>query len=77
MEIVTEPILSLFSFAADTDAKTSALLEAINADERIYLTQTKFQGRLVIRFQAGAWHMDETDVKAAIEVINEFSDKYV
>ena len=75
LDIVTEPILSLFSFACETDDKTSALLEAINADGRIYLTQTKFQGRTVIRFQAGAWQMTEADSDLALAVIREISSQ--
>ena len=75
LEIVTEPILSLFSFACKTDWQTSALLEAINADGRIYLTQSKFQGRLAIRFQAGAWHMQAQDADTAIQVIQEVSQQ--
>ena len=43
-EIVTEPVLSLFSFrhrgAADPDQHNIALVNAINDDGRIYLTQT-------------------------------------
>ena len=73
LEIVTEPMLSLFSFAAATDAKTHALLEAINADGRLYLTQAKAGDRAVIRFQAGAWHMTEADAQTALSVIAEMT----
>ena len=69
LDIVTEPILSLFSFAAATNARTHALLEAINADGRIYLTQAKVGERAVIRFQAGSWHMEREDADTALAVI--------
>ena len=58
-EIVTAPALSLFSFrhapqgVADLDALNRRLVKAINADGRIYLTQTVHQGRFAIRFQVG------------------------
>jgi aromatic-L-amino-acid decarboxylase len=74
-EIVTEPMLSLFTFrhqARDeglTDEHNLALVNAINDDGRIYLTQTRVDGRFVIRFQAGQFETTEADVDAALEVI--------
>ena len=59
-EIVTEPMLSLFSFrhrpaaGEDTDPHNLALVNAINEDGRIYLTQTRVDGRVAIRFQAAS-----------------------
>ncbi len=58
-EIVTEPMLSLFSFRhqardeRDADEHNLRLVNAINDDGRIYLTQTRVDGRVAIRFQAG------------------------
>ncbi|QOL81280.1 pyridoxal phosphate-dependent decarboxylase family protein [Pseudooceanicola spongiae] len=75
IEIVTEPMLSLFTFrptGAD-DATTQALIEAINADGRIYLTQTRVDGALVIRFQAGAFDMQAEDAEVAYDVICELA----
>jgi aromatic-L-amino-acid decarboxylase len=46
VEIVTEPRLSLFTFALQDDAATEALLQRINDDGRIYLTQTAWTGGL-------------------------------
>jgi aromatic-L-amino-acid/L-tryptophan decarboxylase len=80
-EIVTRPFLSLFSFrplAADAetdDAFVQAFLDAINDDGRIYLTQTRVDGRLVIRFQAGQFDMQEADADTAIAVLREFADR--
>lgn len=73
VEIVTEPVLSLFSFrragAADTD--TIAHVTAINDNGRIYLTQTKVADRLAIRFQAGSFAMTEADADIAYDAICE------
>ncbi|MDZ4691788.1 MAG: pyridoxal-dependent decarboxylase [Terricaulis sp.] len=80
-EIVTEPSFSLFSFryappgAADLDALNLALVEAINADGRIYLTQTRVDGRVVIRFQAGQFECTEADVLGAYDVITEIAGR--
>ena len=72
-EIVSEPVLSLFSFrhrsAGDPDAHNIALVNAINDDGRIYLTQTRVDGRIAIRFQAGQFDMTRDDARAAFDVI--------
>ncbi len=62
VEITTEPRLSLFSFALKDDAATEALLTRINDDGRIYLTQTRHQGRYVIRAQVGQFDCTREDV---------------
>ncbi|MAS06522.1 MAG: aspartate aminotransferase family protein [Ahrensia sp.] len=77
-EIVTDPVLSLFSFryrrdGVDPDALNLALVTAINNDGRIYLTQTRVDGDLVIRFTAGAFSATEDDVKTAGDVIVEIA----
>lgn len=78
-EITSEPMLSLFSFrhapvaADDLDRHNLALVEAINRDGRIYLTQTRLDGRAVIRFQAGQFEATEADVDTAFEVIVEIA----
>ncbi|MEM9795842.1 MAG: pyridoxal-dependent decarboxylase [Pseudomonadota bacterium] len=70
IEIVTEPRLALFSFAlAAGDAATEALLTRINADGRLYLTQTHHEGRFVIRFTCGSWDCTEADVMMVRDVI--------
>ena len=75
-EITTRPILSLFSFRhcpaafdGDLDALNLAIVEAINDDGRIYLTQTSHHGQLVIRFVAGQFEMEESDIDIAFETI--------
>ncbi len=76
-EIVTEPMLSLFSFRrvpadiGDADAHNLALVDAINNDGRIYLTQTRVDGKVAIRFQAGQFETTQADVEAAFDVIRQ------
>lgn len=78
-EITSEPMLSLFSFrhvaagVADLDEHNLALVEAINRDGRIYLTQTRLDGRAVIRFQAGQFESTEADIDHAFQVITELA----
>ncbi|MEM7077354.1 MAG: pyridoxal-dependent decarboxylase [Pseudomonadota bacterium] len=80
-EIVTEPILSLFTFryapagADDLDALNLRLVESINDDGRIYLTQTDHDGQRVIRFMTGQFDMQAKDVDTAFETITELADR--
>jgi aromatic-L-amino-acid decarboxylase len=71
VEIVTQPALSLFSFALASDAATEALLTRINDDGRIYLTQTRHQGRFVIRVQVGQFDCTAQDVAMVETVVRE------
>lgn len=74
-EIMSEPVLSLFSFrlrGAD-DAGQLDFLSRINGDGRIYLTQTRLDGAMVIRFQVGAFGATEADVEAAWNVLSELA----
>ncbi|MDA8585757.1 pyridoxal-dependent decarboxylase [Rhodobacteraceae bacterium] len=71
-EIVTEPILSLFSFRCPgDDAAQQRLVDAINDDGRIYLTQGAFRGRKIIRVQVGQFDTTRDDVMMAHQVIRE------
>lgn len=78
-EIVTEPMYSLFSFryapkgADELDALNLRLVEAINSDGRIYLTQTRVDGRVAIRFQVGQFECTRDDVMSAFAVITEIA----
>ncbi len=78
-ELVTQPSLSLLTFryapkaAMDLDALNARLLQAINDDGRIYLTQTRFNGAYVIRFQVGQLYTTEEDVILAWAVIREMA----
>ena len=77
-EIVTEPILSLFTFrylpGGPADEVNQQLIDRINSDGRIYLTQTRVDGKLVLRFQAGAFTCTEADVQTAFDVITELAE---
>ena len=78
-EIISEPVLSLFAFrhrparGADLDAHTERLLTAINDDGRIYITQTRLDGALVLRFQVGQTYTTAEDVDVAFNVVTEIA----
>jgi aromatic-L-amino-acid decarboxylase len=73
VEMTTPPHLSLFSFALDAgDVATEKLLQKINDDGRIYLTQTHHKGRLVIRVQVGQFDCTRDDVMMVETVLKEF-----
>ncbi|MCF3639954.1 pyridoxal-dependent decarboxylase [Rhizobium sp. TRM95111] len=80
-EIVTAPVLSLFTFRhrgdGDPDARNLALVSAINDDGRIYLTQTRVDGHIAIRFQAGQFEMTEADADMAFKVVVELARKAI
>ncbi len=71
VRIVTEPSLSLFTFALGTDAATEALLHRVNDDGRIYLTLTRHQGRSVIRAQVGQFDCTRDDVMLISRTISD------
>jgi aromatic-L-amino-acid decarboxylase len=71
-EIVTEPALSLFTFRCPgDDAMQQRLVDALNDDGRIYLTQGAYRGRRTIRFQVGQFDTTREEVLLAAEVIAE------
>jgi len=71
-EIVTEPILSLFSFRCPgDDAVQQRLVDAINDDGRIYLTQGSFEGRKIIRVQVGQFDTTREDVMMVRSVVED------
>jgi len=78
IEITTEPRFALFTFRLvtgdrDPDEATRELLQRINADGRIYLTQTTHEDQFVIRFTIGQFDTQWEDVKVGIEVIRELT----
>lgn len=81
-EIVTEPILSLFTFrylpkgSSDLDEINQALVDRINNDGRIYLTQTNIDGAKVIRFQVGQFDTTQEDVQTAYHVICDMARQF-
>ncbi|WP_379070319.1 pyridoxal phosphate-dependent decarboxylase family protein [Mesorhizobium sp. UC22_110] len=78
-ELVTAPVLSLFSFrhrageGGDSDEHNLRLVNAINDDGRIYLTQTRVDDQVAIRFQVGQFEATREDVEAAFDVIVEIA----
>ena len=76
-EVVTDPVLSLFTFRLKgrDDAAQLALVTAINDDGRIYLTQTRVAGKMVIRMQVGQFDCTAADVDMAHTVITELGAK--
>ena len=75
-EIVTEPILSLFSFRCPgDDVDQQRLVDALNDDGRIYLTQGSFRDQKIIRFQVGQFDTTRDDVMMAHSVIQEVWEK--
>lgn len=72
-EIVTPPSFSLFTFRYKDDGATAALLERINDDGRIYLTQTRHDGRFVIRVQVGQFDCTREDVMTVVDVLRDLA----
>lgn len=78
-EITSEPILSLFTFRyapaghEDLDDLNKRLINQINDDGRIYLTQTMLDNKFVIRFQTGQFETTREDVQTAFSVIVEIA----
>ena len=75
IEIVTAPILSLFTFRfvnkekENLDEINEKILKDINYEGIIYLTQAKIDDKYVIRFVTGTFESKEQDVEKAFEVI--------
>lgn len=76
--IVTEPRLALFSFqftpkGQDANKATESLLQRINDDGRVYLTQTLHEGKFIIRFTAGQFDCTYDDVMTVLEVLTDLT----
>ena len=80
VEIVTSPILSLFTFrfikngSSNIDEINEKILAEINNEGKIYLTPTKVKNNYVIRFTAGTFEMEEADIEVAYNCIREKSE---
>ena len=74
-EIVTTPILSLFTFriVGLGDAAQIEFVNCVNDDGRIYITQTKVDGKIAIRFQIGQFDVTEADILFAYDVMCELA----
>ena len=74
-EIVTAPVLSLFTFKLTgvDDAGQLAFVERVNNDGRIYITQTRVGGAMVVRFQIGQFDCTQDDIDTAYDVLCELA----
>ena len=74
-EIVTAPILSLFTFriAGLDDAAQIAFVNRVNDDGRIYITQTKVDEKISIRFQIRQFDVTEEHILFPYHVICELA----
>ena len=75
-EIVTEPVLSLFTFrltGVDSDGQL-AFVDRVNDDGRIYITQTRVDGDMVIRFQIGQFDCTKDDIDTGYDVLCELAE---
>jgi len=72
-EIVTAPVLSLFTFRYRDAAATEALLRRVNDDGRIYLSQTQHRGQFVIRMQVGQFECTRDDVMMVLQVLRDLT----
>lgn len=70
-KITSEPVLSLWSFQYKDIEDQQMLVDAINTDGRIYLTQTNLDGQKVIRMQVGQFNCTEEDVMDAFTAITQ------
>ncbi len=76
VEIVSEPVLALFTFrylAEDPDRFNLDLVNAINDDGRIYVTQTRVDGNTAIRFTGCQFDATQADVDQGFAVIKEMA----
>lgn len=72
VEIVTPPKLALFSFALSAgDDATESMLVRLNAGGQVYLTQTRVDGRFVIRVAVGVWSTTREDVMSLPRLVAE------
>ncbi len=78
-EIVTEPVLALFTLALHgaSEAQMIDYVNRVNEDGRIYVTQGRLSaqlgGRVVMRFQVGSFACSEADVRQAGDVLRELA----
>lgn len=77
-QITTEPRLALFTFqyapkGQDPNEASLALIQKINNDGRVYLTQTAHKGRMLIRFTCGTFECTREDVMTTLDVLTDLT----
>jgi len=71
LELATEPPLNLVCFRHTLgDDATQRLLDAVNATGRLYMTHTRLDERLTIRFCVGATNTERRHVEQAWDLID-------
>jgi len=71
LELATEPPLNLVCFRHKAgDDATQRLLDTVNATGRLYMTHTRLDERLTIRFCVGATNTERRHVEQAWELID-------
>jgi aromatic-L-amino-acid/L-tryptophan decarboxylase len=69
-ELVVEPPLNLVCFRhKGDDAVNQKIMDSLNSSGKLYLTHTKLNGQLVLRFCVGQTSTEERHVKSAWELI--------
>lgn len=68
-EITSKPVPSLFTFCYPDDDATEDLLERINDDRRVCLTQARHRGRLVIQVAVGQFDCTRDDLMTVAEIL--------
>lgn len=76
IEVGPAPDLSVSTFRlrgadGETDEATRALLEAIHADERVFMASTRIAGKFTIRMAILTYNTHIDDVELALDVIRE------
>ena len=74
-EIVTTPTLSLFTFciAGRDDTAQIEFVNCVNDDGWMYITQTKVDEKIAIRFQIGQFDVTAADIIFAYDVMCELA----
>jgi aromatic-L-amino-acid decarboxylase len=65
--------LFTFRIAGLDDAAQIAFVNRVNDDGQIYITQTKVDGEIAIRFQIGQFDVTEEDILFAYDVMCELA----
>ncbi|MBW4709972.1 aspartate aminotransferase family protein [Roseobacter sp. YSTF-M11] len=75
-DIVTDPVLSLFTFrlAGEDNEAQIDYVNRLNDDGRIYVTQTNIGGDIAVRFQVGQFDATQEDVDVARQVLIELAN---
>lgn len=71
IEVLNDVVLNQVLIGLSTDERTEALLEAIQADGRIWCGGSRWNGRSVVRISVSSWATTDEDVDVAAAAIVE------